>query len=391
MNTLLQEAKELEQQLIADRRYLHQNPELGFELPITTAYVKKRLGEMGYQIKDICPCGFTATIGDPAGKTILLRADMDALPVKEETDEPFKSENGNMHACGHDTHTAMQLGAAQLLKDHEKELKGQVVLCFQPAEEPIKGAIAMIENGVLEGVDAVFGLHTSIPLKAGSVRLLAGPMLASSDIFKIDIQGKGAHGALPETGIDPVNVASHINIALQTILTREVSALQPVVLTFGSICAGEAANVIPESCQMQGTLRCFDPEIRQFAKQRMEEIIHSTAATFRATATVSYLAETPPTYNDPTFAREMQGYIRQTIGEEDTITEGPRIMGSDDFSYYSDLSTGAMFHIGMGSREEGYTYGLHNPKAVFSEKSLAVGAAVFAACSIEWLRAHRDD
>ncbi|MBU5419492.1 amidohydrolase [Acetanaerobacterium sp. MSJ-12] len=385
---LLERAWELQDQMVADRRYLHQNPELGFELPLTAAYVKKRLTEMGYEVEDICPSGFVAMAGKKTdGKVLLVRADMDALPMAEETDEPFKSQNGAMHSCGHDIHTATLLGAAQLLKEHEDELEGRVKLCFQPAEEPIKGAVEMIEKGVLENphVDAVFGTHTSIPMKAGAVRLLEGPILASSDIFKVTIHGEGSHGSMPETGVDPVNVAAHVVIALQSIIAREVSALQPVVLTFGSIQAGQAPNIVPSDCVLQGTLRAFDPEVRKFAKKRMEEIIHSTAATFRATAEISYESETPPTVNDPAFTREMQGYMKEVVGE-DCITEGPRIMGSDDFAYFTEQRPGAMFHCGMGTREEGHLFGLHNPKALFDERSLPAVAAVYANCCIQWLK-----
>ena len=346
---LLERAWELQDQMVADRRYLHQNPELGFELPLTSAYVKKRLTEMGYEGEDICPSGFVAIAGKKtSGKVLLVRADMDALPMAEETDEPFKSTNGAMHSCGHDIHTATLLGAAQLLKEHEDELEGRVKLCFQPAEEPIKGAVEMIEKGVLENphVDAVFGTHTSIPMKAGAVRLLEGPILASSDIFKITIHGEGSHGSMPETGVDPVNVAAHVVIALQSIIAREVSALQPVVLTFGSIQAGQAPNIVA--------------------------------------AEISYESETPPTVNDPAFTREMQAYMKEVVGE-DCITEGPRIMGSDDFAYFTEQRPGAMFHCGMGTREEGHLFGLHNPKALFDERSLPAVAAVYANCCIQWL------
>lgn len=388
MNQILTAAKEIESQLIADRRYLHQNPELGFELPLTTTYVKTRLKQMGYEIQDICQCGFVVIAGKKQGKCILLRGDMDALPMQEKTDLPFKSTNGNSHSCGHDTHTAMLLGAAQLLKQFEDQLEGQVKLCFQPAEEPILGAKEMVANGVMENphVDAVFGAHTSIPMPVGAVRCLEGPVCASSDIFTVEITGKGGHGAMPELGVDPINVAAHLVLNLQELLAREVSALEPCVLTFGSIHSGDAPNVVPNTCTMGGTLRAFNPAVRSFAKNRLEEIIASTAATFRAKAEIFYQTETPPVVNTPAFVREMHQYIREITGDDKCITEGPRIMGSDDFSYYSELADGAMFHIGMGTREEGHEFSLHNPGVWFDEGSIAVCSAVYANCCIGWLK-----
>ena len=371
---------------------MHQNPELGFDLPITTAYVKKRLEEMGYQPKDICQCGFTVVAGKPDYKTLLIRADMDALPMEETTDLPFKSTNSNSHSCGHDTHTAMALGLAAILKKYENDLEGCVKICFQPAEEPILGAKEMIARGVLEDphVDAVFGMHTSLPMKAGAIRLLEGPVCASSDIFEIKLLGKGGHGALPEVGVDPINIGAHIVINLQELIAREISATEPVVLTLGSIHSGDAPNVIPNDCTISGTLRAFNPDVRNFAKKRMEEVIQATANMFRGKAEIHYITETPPVVNTPDFAVEMQQYIRDVIGE-DCITKGPRIMGSDDFAYYNEQRPGAMFHIGMGTKEEGHTCALHNPGVWFDEKSIAICAGAMANCCVNWLKNHKED
>ena len=388
MNPILVTAKEIENQLIADRRYLHQNPEIGFDLPLTATYVKTRLKEMGYEVQDICECGFVAIAGKEGGKCILLRGDMDALPMEEKTDLPFKSTNGYAHTCGHDTHTAMLLGAAQILKQYEDQLEGQVKFCFQPAEETIEGAKVMVEAGVMENphVDAVFGAHTSIPMPVGAVRCLEGPVCASSDIFTINITGKGSHGAMPEMGVDPINVAAHMVINLEEILAREVSALESCVLTFGSIHSGEAPNVVPGTATLGGTLRAFNPEVRKFAKKRLEEIMAATAATFRAEATISYQTETPPVVNTPEFVKEMHTYIREITGEDLCITEGPRVMGSDDFAFFSEKAQGAMFHIGMGTTEEGHDCGLHNPGVWFDERSIAICAAVYANCCLNWLK-----
>ena len=296
--SLYHEAEAIRETIIANRRYLHQIPELGLELPQTAAYVEEKLKEMGYEPKRIGSSGVVATIGKGNGKCFLIRADMDALPVVEDADIDFKSTNGNMHACGHDCHAAMLLGAAQLLKAHEDEIEGTVKLMFQPAEETMEGAKMMIEGGILENphVDAAMGAHvfTSMPMPVGSVALMGAKMrMAGSDWFTIYITGKGCHGAMPNTGVDPLNVMSHIHIALQAINARELDPMDNLVLTVGQMHGGQTSNVIPNEAMMSGTIRTLKNETRATVKARMEAIVASIATAFGAEARVEWGAGCP--------------------------------------------------------------------------------------------------
>ena len=271
MQQIIEEAKALQERIVEDRRWLHQHPELGFELPETVAYVRGRLEDMGYEVTEPCEGGLLTQIGDPvAGSCVLLRADMDALPVVEETGLAFASTNGNMHACGHDTHTAMLLGTAQILKNHESELKGCVKLLFQPDEEgcaPVDttGGDEVLAAGVLEDpkVDAVASLHIMTPdFASGAVVTRPGTIFSSIDDIDIQIQGRGAHGSTPNMGIDPINIACHIYQGVQNYIARELDPTQVCVATFGKIEAGRAANVIPDTAHMLGTLRTQSAEVR---------------------------------------------------------------------------------------------------------------------------------
>ncbi len=277
MKHLLQEAEALFQEMVNHRRYLHEHAETHTDLPIASAYVKEQLSQMGYVTKDVSKCGVTALVGKEGGGTFLLRADMDALPIVEETELAFRSRNGNMHACGHDMHTAMLLGAARLLKAHEAELKGHVKFMFQPAEETMAGASAMIEAGVLEQptVDAAFMIHviSGIPLPTGCL-IVPPPVAAASagsDWFKITVHGKGGHGASPEKALDPLIALSQICIALQTINAREVASGEQIVLTVGQMHGGNTSNVIPETAYLSGSIRTFGSETRKFVRERLPE------------------------------------------------------------------------------------------------------------------------
>ena len=248
MSDLMKRAEELKDVIVKDRRTIHETPEINAELPETTKYVIKCLKEMGYEPKEICNCGVVATTTPKPGKVLLLRADMDALPMQETSGVDFASKNNYAHTCGHDCHTAILLGAARLLKEREDELEGTVKFMFQPDEEGLTGAQAMIDAGVMENpkVDGAFGMHiTGEGLPCGHIGFHEGPFMASSDRFTITIHGKGGHGAYPHTNIDPINVAAHTHIALQEIISREVNTAEPAVLTIGSIHAGDAPNIIP--------------------------------------------------------------------------------------------------------------------------------------------------
>ena len=401
MKSILEEAKQLQLNLVEYRRYLHMHAETQFDLPMTVKYVSQKLIEMGYKPEFIGNSGIVVLVGKKdSGKTLLLRADMDALPIVEQTDLPFKSETKNMHACGHDLHAAMLLGAARLLKNHENELEGCVKLLFQPNEEALKGAKNMIDAGLLNSpkVDAAVMLHvqTGLPLPVPTGLILTlnpGPVLASCDWFTINIQGKGGHSGNPQNAVDPINVACHINIALQTIITREALALDPAILTIGEIHGGNTNNIIPDTAFLKGTIRAFGKENRSLIKKRLVEISQGIAATFNASATVEYTTECPCLYIDGALESKVERYSAALLGSErvinlGTIADGAfsRNTGSEDFAFVSELVPTAAVYVVAGSRAEGYQFGNHHPKATFDENTLFIGTAVYTNTAIQWLK-----
>lgn len=381
---------ELKEEAIAIRRHLHQCPEIGFDLPKTTEFIKEKLTEYGCSYREICKCGIIADIGDPKGKTILIRADIDALPSREESGEPFAAVNGNSHSCGHDFHCTSLLICAKLLKEVESELKGCVRLCFQPDEEAINGAIEMINKGVLENphVDAAISMHTKMQFPTGKFNVGKGNYLCSSDIFRIEITGVASHGSAPETGVDPINIASKIIAAVQTIQTREINTLDPNVITFGSIHAGTAPNVIPEKVELTGTIRCFTAASRPIIKARFVELIKQIAAVYRAKAVVDFTSQTPITYNDEALCDDICRYLKEMVGEEGVSTYASGVKGSDDFAYFSEKVPSVMYHVGMGLAEDGYIYSLHNPHVRFDENALPYSCAAFAQITYRWVNEH---
>lgn len=397
MNHLLAEAKALQDQIVRDRRYLHQNAERGHDLPATTAYVSERLKAMGYEPKEMTPSGIVALAGGKKpGKTFLIRADMDALPIAEETGLEFRSKTQYMHACGHDTHAAMLLGAAKLLKGHEDEIRGAVKLMFQPAEELLAGAKTMIEAGILDNpkVDAAAMIHsfTGIGASHGLLVIPAGGYVTSSgDVFRIEINGKGGHGAMPHTSVDPLNVAAHIHIGLQEIIAREMDPSSTAIITVGIMQGGQAENIIPDSALLSGTIRSFNADERSFMKKRIAEIAKGVGTAYRATVNVTFPLEAPSVYNDPALYRRVLEINREMLGEErikglEIIYPGGKMTGCEDFSYVSERVPSVMMILTAGSPEKGYSYPLHHPKADFDESVLHLGAAVYANTALEWLK-----
>ncbi|HBB30224.1 MAG TPA: amidohydrolase [Clostridiales bacterium] len=383
--SIIDRAKELSNEMIESRRYIHRFPEINDDLPRTTKFVIDKLTEMGYEPKEICKSGIVATVGK-GGKTIMLRADMDALPMKEESGLSFSSENDYAHTCGHDIHTSMLLGAAKLLKEVEKDLKGTVKLMFQPAEESVVGAKAMIEAGLMENphVDAAIAMHiNAADLPTGVVGYTIGETFASADKFRITVIGLGSHGAQPHNSADPINAAVHIHLALQELLSREVGPLENAVVTIGLFQAGTAGNAIPEKAVMEGTVRAYKKDIREFILKRIEEISTLTAKAFRTECEVDFYASVPAIISDENITNEFVGYIKGIIG--DRIVPYRKQMLSEDFSFVSDLVPSSYLALGAGSKEEGYKYGLHNPQIIFNEEAIYVGAAVFAECAIKYL------
>ena len=380
-------AQELKAEAIEIRRHLHQCPEIGFDLPETTKYIKEKLTEYGCSYREICQCGIVADIGNPNGKVILIRADIDALPSREVSGEPFAATNGNSHSCGHDFHCTSLLICAKMLKEVESELKGMVRLCFQPDEEAIHGAIEMIEKGVLENphVDAAISMHTKVQFPTGKYNVGKGNYLSSSDIFRVKITGVASHGSAPETGVDPINIASKVIDAVQTLQTREINALDPNVITFGSIHGGTAPNVIPETVELTGTIRCFTVSSRPVIKARFVELIEQICAVYRAKAEVVFTSQTPITYNDEQLCDDICRYLKEMVGEEGVSTYASGVKGSDDFAYFSEIVPSVMYHVGMGTAEDGYTYSLHNPHVRFDENALPYCCAAFAQITSRWI------
>lgn len=388
--TFLTEAKAIEQEIIAHRRKIHQNPELGLDLPMTVAYVKEKLIEMGYEPKDCGRGGVVATVGKP-GKTIILRGDMDALPMKECTDEPFKSCNDWMHSCGHDTHTAMLLGAAKILKAHEAELAGTVKLMFQPGEEILAGAKEMIDNGLLENpkVDAAFAIHISSGVKSGNISYCNRYSQASADKFVIKIQGKGGHGASPEMSRDPINAAAHLLISLQEINAREISGRDLAILTIGHLWAGDKENIIPDFAMMEGTIRTYDNSVRLFMQQRIEEMSEAIAKAFRCEASVEWPFGCPPNENDVDTQEEIIGYLKDMLGEDKVeLAEGS--MGSEDFSWVSQSVPSMFISLGARPADRSKIFPHHNPFITFDERAFHVGTACYVQAAVNWLKNHRE-
>ena len=395
---LLNEAKVLEPQLQTWRRTLHRHPEVGFDLPQTKALVKQALTEMGYAPQDCGKAGVIALAGGKKpGKTLLLRGDMDALPIQEQSGEEFSSEiPGRMHGCGHDMHTAMMLGAAKLLKAHEDEIEGMVKLEFQPAEEIFQGSPDMIANGLLEDpkVDAAVMFHVlaGMPLPAGTVLVPGGGItMASCEQYHITVHGKGGHGSTPHACVDPITAAAHIHIALQEINSRELDPNAFGVLTTGCFKAGAASNVIPDTAEMFGTIRTTDPDNKtgELIRKRMTEIAQGVALAFRCTAEVEFSDYCPCMVVDKALAADALTYMTDLLGagamDMTPLTGGKAGGGSEDFAFVShEVPTVSMF-LSAGNSKDGYLYGQHHPKVRFDDSILYEGSAAYSYFALRWL------
>ena len=391
MNPFIEQALLIKDELINYRRIIHENPEVGAVLPKTKAFVMDKLKEFGYEPTEICESGIVATIsGEKPGKTFLLRADMDALPMKEETSCDFKSTNGCMHSCGHDMHTAMLLGAAKLLKQNQSQIEGTIKLVFQPDEEGFTGAKKMIAAGVLENpkVDAAMAMHVHSGTPSNLVLCGLGTTIAGCNRFRIVVKGQGCHGAMPETGVDPINIAAHIYISLQEIIAREIATTQPAVVTIGKFVGGDAPNIIPGQVIMEGTIRSLDKEIGEFIFNRINDIVVSTAKMFRGEAELIELSSTPPLANDNKLAHEVTSYVKDLVGEQAVILFEQGGMGSEDFASYSYEVPSVYLMLGAGTKNENPLFGkpMHNEKVQFNEDILVTGAAMHAYSAIMWLK-----
>ncbi|MGN0726818.1 MAG: M20 family metallopeptidase [Anaerovoracaceae bacterium] len=389
----LEESKQISNELKEIRRHIHSCPEAGKSLPVTKAFVMDKLNEYGYEPEEICESGIVAVLrggqASAESKTILLRSDMDALAIKEEAPVEFASRNGFMHACGHDMHTAMLLGAAKLLKTHEKELKGNVKFVFQPDEEGFTGAKKMLAAGVLENPKADVGmaLHVNSGTPSGMFLCGLGVCMAGCTLFKIKVKGTGCHGAMPETGVDPINIATHIYLSLQEIVAREIAPTSPVALTIGRFDGGKAPNIIPEEVVMEGTIRTMDRDLSDKIYNRIEEISKQTAELFRGYAEVTETASAPPLLNDKELVKEMAGYIKEITDPSKVFIFEQGGMGSEDFASYTYEIPCSYLLLGAGSPSENPLFGkpMHNDHVVFNEDILPLGSAALATCATKWL------
>jgi amidohydrolase len=375
------------ERVVAIRRDLHEHPELAFEEVRTAGVVATRLRELGFDdvAEGIGGTGVVGVLrGTRPGRTIMLRADMDALPILEENAHPFTSQNaGTMHACGHDGHVAMLLGAAEIVAGRRNELAGTVCFLFQPAEEGKAGAKAMIEDGVLErfGIERAYGLHLASSEPVGVVGVREGAFYASSDSIEITIEGKGGHGAAPHLSIDPVYVASSFVVAVQQVVSRQVDPLEPAVVTIGAFHGGTTHNVIPSRVTLMGTVRAFSAEVREAFAGRIEAILKGICDTAGATYTFDYIWRYPVTSNDTEQTRYVRALAERTVGTE-LVKDVPKLMGAEDFSFFAERVPACFYTIGAnGSDDTSWPH--HHARFDVDERAFASGVAMMAALALD--------
>jgi len=378
--------------VVADRRHLHEHPELAFEEYETSKFVSERLASLGVEdLKTgVGGTGVTGLIhgGKGDGKVVMVRADMDALPILEENDVAYKSTKpGVMHACGHDAHTAMLLGLTRLLMDVRSEFAGTVKVLFQPAEEvPPGGAIGMIEDGALENprVDAVLGLHVSSETQAGKIGMRSGSGSASSDRFRITVKGKGGHAASPHEAVDPVVIGSQIVLAFQTLVSRETNPIDSAVVSTTAFIAGEAFNVIPDTAELRGTVRTLDQDVRKHLEKRLTEIATGIGKAGGAEVVVDFIRGYPGIVNDPEMTDLVRNAAIASVGE-DNVIESPISMGGEDFSYFSLERPGCFFNVGTRNEERGIVWGHHHPRFDVEEEGMSAGIATMGNAVLAYL------
>ncbi|MDJ0521517.1 MAG: amidohydrolase [Planctomycetota bacterium] len=388
MDDSLSPTPEEREELVATRRDLHAHPELKYEEHRTAGLVAERLSGLGYEPRaGVGRTGVTTLLEGPEpGPCVLLRADMDALPLQERNEVPYASRHdGVMHACGHDGHTAMALGAARILRRVAPPARGSIKLMFQPAEEGGNGATAMIEDGVLEQpkVEAAFGIHLWNHLDVGKVAIVDGPFMASVDEFTIHIVGTGGHGAMPHETRDPILAAAHVITALQQIAARNVSPLQAVVVTIGAVHGGEAFNIIPDSVELRGTARSFDEEIWKALPAQIERVAKKTAEAFDCRAELDLRRLMRPTINDAGMAALVREVASEVVGEENIIEE--RTMGGEDFADILARVPGCYFFVGSRNEEKGLVHPHHSPHFDIDEDALPIGARMLAGVAHRFL------
>ena len=386
---VLASAERIREDIVRDRRTLHAAPEVGTDLPNTVACVKKRLLEMGYQPRELAGGVVAEITGTETGRCLLLRADMDALRVTEQTGLDFASANGCMHACGHDMHAAMLLGAAKLLREYQGELNGTVKLVFQPDEEGFTGAKAMLKAGVLRdpAPQAGFALHVNSGTPSGLVLCGEGTFMSGCTLFRVTVHGTGCHGAMPETGVDPINIAAHIYLALQELIAREIPAKSPAVVTVGRFSAGDAPNIIPSTAVLEGTIRSFDRNLSETLLRRIGEVAQGIASAFRGSAETCEIVSAPPLHNDDAMLDLSTACAQELFGDASVYRLREGGMGSEDFASYTYELPCAYLLLGAGTAQEDPRYGkpMHNPQVVFNEDILPRGAALHTLTALRFL------
>jgi amidohydrolase len=386
MPTLIAVPDALADDVVRLRRDLHMHPELGFQEHRTAALVADRLRALGYEVHErIGKTGVVGVLkGTHPGRTIMLRADMDALPITEEREHAYRSQAaGRMHACGHDGHVAILLGAAALVADRRDELHGTICLVFQPAEEGLGGARVMLEDGLFErfGIERAYGLHLSSKYPTGVLGFREGPMYASSDSIEIDVKGVGGHAAAPHDTIDPICTAAQFIMSVQQVVSRQVDPLEPAVVTIGSIHAGTTHNVIPRTCRMLGTVRTFSADVRARMPERIERILRACCEASGATYEFEYLRRYPVTASDPEQARYVRALAARTI-PEDLVVEASMLMGAEDFSFFAERVPACFYTLGCSSSPD-TSHPHHSSLFDIDERALPTGVAMMTALALD--------
>ena len=385
----------IEAELIENRRYIHMHPELSFREYNTSSFIQKKLDEMGIKyVSGIAENGICAyiygnkNIEFESMKSILIRADMDALPIDEVSDKPYKSQNKNvMHACGHDAHVAVLLGVCKVLNNFKDKFGGVVKAVFQPGEETSGGALPMIEEGVLENphTDVCVALHCDSDLDCGTIRVKPGSLYASPDDFRITVKGKGGHGAEPHNCIDPIMISASIIQALNNLISRETDPFDNAVISVGSIHGGSATNIIPDSVEIQGTARSLTNEVRGFLKRRIGETAEGICKTFGAECEYEYTELFPPLINDEKLAEDVYDSACRSIGKDKCVWGGAPTMAGEDFSYFSQNRPSVLFKLGCRNKSLGIVSPIHHSSFDIDENCLKTGVKVFVGFVLDYL------
>lgn len=386
------EANNIKEELIEVRRTLHQYPELGFEETNTSKFIKEFLTKEGIEFKEFAGTGVCGIIkGTKEGinnKVIGLRADIDGLPMQDKKSCSYASKiNGKMHACGHDGHTTILLGAAKLLNKNKDKFNGTVKLIFEPAEETTGGAKVMISEGVLKdpAVDVMCGLHVEEVLDAGMIMVKRGTVNAASNPFTITIKGSGGHGAYPDTAVDPIVIASHVVTSLQSIVSREIKPVNPAVVTIGSIHGGTAQNIIPSEVKLGGIIRTMTNEDREFAKRRLKEIVNGICTTFRGSAEIEIEESYPCLYNDDNMVEILEASAKNIIGYENVKVQKNPKLGVESFAYFANEVPSVFYFLGIRNEEKGIIHSAHNSLFDIDEDALPIGVAIQCEVAINYL------